>query len=74
MAGRYLWATTHHLERAVLWSNARIDQKVVKALEGLRETAVRMQDDEKAAAARSEKPIRRAEGVLVRLGAEIERI
>lgn len=73
MAGRYLWATTHHLERAVLWSNARIDREVVKTLEGLRDLAMRMQDDQKAKAARKEKPILRAEKVLVKLGAVIDR-
>jgi len=73
MSGRYLWATTHHLERAVLWSNARIDREVVKTLEGLRDLAMRLQDDQEANAARKEKPIVRAEKVLVKLGAVIDR-
>jgi hypothetical protein len=73
MAGRYLWATTHHLERAVLWSNARIDREVVKTLDGLRDLAMRLQDDQEAKAARKEKPILRAEKVLVKLGAVIDR-
>lgn len=73
MAGRYLWAATHHMERAVLWSNGRIDRKLVNTLDGLRSLAVRLQDDKDAAAARSERPIRRAETALVAMGALIDR-
>ncbi|MDH3410262.1 MAG: hypothetical protein OEN51_12940, partial [Gammaproteobacteria bacterium] len=73
MSGRYLWATAHHLERAVLWSNARIDKNVVTTLEELRDLASRLQDSETAPAARKEKPIARAEKLLVKLGAEIDR-
>ncbi len=73
MAGRYLWAAAHHLERAVLWSNARIDKNVVTTLEELRDLASRLQDSEKATAARKEKPIARAEKLLVKLGADIDR-
>lgn len=73
MAGRYLWATTHHMERAVLWSNQRISRKLVKSLEELRELALQLQNKALAAAAREEKPIKRAEAVLQQIGKEIDR-
>ena len=73
MAGRYLWATTHHMERAVLWSNGRINRKLVSSLEELRELALQLQDKEDAASAREEKPIKRAESVLQNIGKEIDR-
>ena len=73
MAGRYLWAATHHMERAVLWSNSRIDRNLVNTLDNLRNLAVRLQDDKDAAAARSQRPIRRAEQALVELGKKIDR-
>lgn len=73
MAGRYLWATTHHLERAVLWSNSRIDRGVVKTLDELRDLALRLQDPKDAAAARKARPVKRAENLLIKLGKEIDR-
>ena len=73
MAGRYLIATSHHLERAVLWSNERVARDVVKTLDGLRDLAIRLQDPGKAASARAEKPVVRAEKLLVKLGQQIDR-
>jgi len=73
MAGRYLWATTHHLERAVLWSDARISRNLVGTLDGLRDLAMRLQDPDDAAAARKDRPIKRAENLLVELGKQIDR-
>lgn len=71
--GRYLWATTHHLERAVLWSNARIDKRLFKTLEGLRELATRLQDDKEALKAHREKPLVQADRTLRELGKRIDR-
>lgn len=71
--GRYLWATTHHLERAVLWSNARIDKRLFKTLEGLRELATRLQDDKEALKAHREKPLDQADKTLRELGMRIDR-
>jgi len=73
MAGRYLWATTHHLERAVLWSDSRISRNLVGTLDGLRDLAMRLQDPDDAAAARKDRPIKRAENLLVELGKQIDR-
>lgn len=72
-AGLYLMATTHHLERAVLWSNSRIDRDVHKALEGLRDLADQLQDKKLAETAYGEKPMRRAEKLLQKLGKTIDR-
>lgn len=71
--GLYLWATTHHIERAVLWSNARIDSELHKTLEGLRDLASRLQDADIAAKANQEKPVVRAEKMLRKLGKQIDR-
>ena len=73
MAGRYLWATTHHMERAALWSNSRISRKLVNSLEELRELAVQLQNKQLAAAAREAKPVLRAEAVLKEIGKQIDR-
>lgn len=72
-AGLYLWATTHHIERAVLWSNARIDRKVQQSLEDLRELATDLQNESRARRAYGEKPISRAEALLRDLGKVIDR-
>ena len=61
------------MERAVVWSNPRISRKLVKSLEELRELALQLQNKALAAAAREEKPIKRAEAVLQQIGKEIDR-
>jgi hypothetical protein len=72
-AGLYLLASTHHLERAVLWSNSRISRDVYKTLEGLRNLADRLQDEELAKAAYQDKPMLQAERLLRKLGKTIDR-
>lgn len=71
--GRYLFATTHHLERAVLWSNARIDKRVFNTLERLRDLAARLQNDKQALKAHREKPLVQADRTLRELGELIDR-
>lgn len=71
--GRYLWATTHHLERAVLWSNARVDKKVFNTLESLRDLATQLQDDKQALKAHRKKPLVQADKTLRELGRLIDR-
>jgi len=73
LSGRLLFATTHHLERAVMWSNARIDRRLQKTLESLRDLAVRLQDAQQAKKASGEKPIVRAETLLRELAAVVDR-
>ena len=72
-AGLNLFATTHHLERAVLWSNARIDRRLQSTLDALRALAVQLQDPKQAKKAIGEKPIVRAEALLRDLGAVVDR-
>ncbi len=72
-AGLYLWATTHHLERAVLWSNSRITVDVQMTLENLRDLADQLQDEKRAAAASRDKPLVRADKLLRKLGKTIDR-
>lgn len=72
-AGLNLHATTHHLERAVLWSNSRITRDVQKTLENLRDLADQLQNKNQAEMAYREKPIVRAEKLLQKLGKTIDR-
>lgn len=72
-AGLSLFATTHHIERAVLWSNSRIDRRLQTTLESLRDLAVSLQDQDEARKAIGEKPIARAESLLREIGTVIDR-
>lgn len=72
-AGLDLWATTHHLERAILWSDAPITRDVYKALEGLRDAAQRLQDPKRSARALRDKPLRRADRLLREIGEQLDR-
>lgn len=72
-ASLYLWATTHHMERAVLWSNVAVTRETHAALENLRELANLLQDPETSARAYSEKPVVRAERLLRKVGKQIDR-
>ncbi len=73
LAGRYLWATTHHMERAVIWSNARIDRRLRRTLDDLRKLSTMLQDSQQAPSARRQRPIVKAENVLRELGETINR-
>ena len=72
-AGLYLWATTHHLERAILWSNSRISRDVQKTLEDLRDLADQLQDEKRVTTAYRDKPLARADKLLRKLGKTIDR-
>ncbi len=69
----YLWATTHHMERAMLWNDVAVGAGVHNTLEGLRKLAGQLQKPESADRAFSEKPIVRAEALLRRIGEQIDR-
>lgn len=69
----YLWATTHHIERAILWSNIAVTREVHTTLEGLQEIAGKLRDPETAARAYRERPIVRAEDLLRKIGVQIDR-
>jgi hypothetical protein len=61
------------MERAILWSNARISRTVQKTLDDLRELATDIQDEKTAKAAYGKKPMLGAEALLRELGREIDR-
>ena len=72
-ASLYLWATTHHIERAILWSNVVVTREVHTTLEGLQELAGELGDPETSARAYRERPIVRAESLLRKIGKQIDR-
>lgn len=72
-ASLYLWATTHHMERAMLWSNVAVTREAHAALEGLRKTAGELQNPETSARAYKERPVVRAETLLRKIGKQMDR-
>lgn len=72
-AGRYLWATAHHLERAVLWSDARIDRSLVNALDATREMGTGLQSSKNPERVYRDKPIAATAKVLIRIGEHLNR-
>jgi hypothetical protein len=69
----YLWATTHHMERALLWNNVAVTRDVQATLEDLRDVAARLQNPNTSARAYREKPVVRAEQLLRKIGKDIDR-
>ncbi len=72
-AGNYLWATAHHMERTVLWSDARIDRKLLRSLEGMRTMADRLRNGDQPARIYKDKPIDNARRTLFELGTYLDR-
>lgn len=72
-AGHYLWATAHHLERAILWSNTQIDRRTVAALDSMREMAGRLRDDQNPARVYRDRPLRTASRAIIRVGERLDR-
>ena len=72
-ASLYLWATTHHIERAILWNNVAVTREVHATLEGLQEVAGELRNSETSASAYRERPIARAENLLRKVGKQIDR-
>ena len=72
-ASLYLWATTHHIERAILWSNVAVTREVYTTLEGLQELAGKLGNPETSARAYRERPIARAESLLRKIGKQVDR-
>lgn len=68
-----LWAATHHMERAVLWSDTPISRDVRKTLGEIRDIANRLQEPGKSEAAYRERPVVRAERLLRKIGKQIDR-
>jgi hypothetical protein len=72
-AGRYLWATAHHLERCVLWSGFRIDKDVLDSLESIREMSLRLQESSRPERVYRDKPIVLTGRTLVAIGEHLDR-
>lgn len=72
-AGRYLWATAHHLERAVLWSDARIDRSVLNALESSREMGTALQTSNRPERVYRDRPMAATAKTLVEIGEHLNR-
>ncbi len=73
LAGAYLLATAHHMERAALWSDAKLTRKLAQTLDRLRQQANDLRDSRDAARAYRNKPIVAAEETLRELGALLDR-
>lgn len=73
MAGHYLQAIAHHMERAVIWSNARADRKLLKTLESMRDMASQLRTTDRPERIYQDKPIDNARRSLVELGRYLDR-
>lgn len=71
--GNYLWATAHHLERCVLWSNARLTRRQLASLEKIRDIAGKLRDTDDPATVYKSKPIANAKKTLREIGEFLER-
>lgn len=72
-AGRYLWATAHHLERAVLWSDARIDRSVLDALESSRQMGSALQTSDRPERVYRDRPMAATGKTLIKIGEHLNR-
>lgn len=72
-ASLYLWATTHHIERAILWSDEAVTREVHGTLEDLQKLAGELRDPESSARAYRKRPIVRAETLLRKISKQIDR-
>lgn len=71
--GNYLWATAHHLERSVLWSDARLTQRQLASLDTLRAMAGRLKDTNDPDSVYKSKPIANARKTLREIGEHLDR-
>ena len=72
-SGQYLLACAHHMERAALWSNARISPELVRSLDRLRGLADQLQDSPSKRWIEENRPLRSAVRTLSALGEHIDR-
>lgn len=71
--GNYLWATAHHLERCVLWSDARLSRRQLNSLESLRDMAGRLRETDNPETVYKAKPIASARKTLQQIGEFLDR-
>ena len=69
----YLWATAHHLERCVMWSNTRLTRRQLASLEKLRDIAGQLRDTDDPATVYKSRPIASAKKTLREIGEYLER-
>ena len=69
----YLWATAHHLERCVMWSNTRLTRRQLASLEKLRDIAGQLRDTDNPATVYKSRPIASAKKTLREIGEHLER-
>lgn len=69
----YLWATAHHLERCVMWSNSRLTRRQLASLEKLRDIAGRLGDTDDPASVYKSRPIASAKNTLREIGEHLDR-
>lgn len=72
-AGDYLWATAHHLERTVLWSDARLTSRQVDSLDAIRALAERLRSSDRPERVYRDKPIAAAQTTLRQIGEYLDR-
>lgn len=72
-AGHYLWATAHHLERSVMWSNSRLDSNTVSSIDSLRSMAAALRDSESPQRVYRDRPIRLAARTMIAVGDNLKR-
>lgn len=72
-AGKYLTATAHHMERAVLWSEARINRDILDSLESIREMAGRLQESRRPQRVYRNEPLRLTADTIRAIGKHLDR-
>jgi len=72
-AGRYLWATAHHLERTVLWSDVPVDRSLAKLLDSIREMGAELQSTARPESVYRDKPIVLTAKTLTEVGEYLDR-
>ncbi len=71
--GTYLWATAHHLERCVLWSDARMTRRQLTSLESLRHIADRLRETDDPDSVYRSRPIAKARKTIHEIGVFLDR-
>lgn len=69
----YLIATAHHLERAVLWSNARISKDVVNSLDAIRKMSGKLRSSQSPERVYRDRPLRLTARALTEIGKQLDR-
>ena len=73
ITANYLWATAHHLERCVMWSNTRLTRRQLAALEEIRDMAGRLRSTDDPSTVYKSRPIASAKQTLREIGEHLER-